>query len=68
MWICLIKIDVLECREKKSEFGLGSAFFGISEVGCLPGGVQIKGVIEKGWNFDKNVFLKNGRNLVSGVH
>ena len=33
---------------KKSEFDLGSAFFGISEVGFLPYGVQMKGVIEKG--------------------
>ena len=39
--------------KKRSEFDLGSAFFGISEVGFLPYGVQMKGVIEKGWNFDK---------------
>ena len=30
------KSDVLECREKRSEFRLGSAFFGISEVDFLP--------------------------------
>ena len=39
--------------EKRLEFGLGSAFFGISEVDFLPYGVQMKGVIENGWNFDK---------------
>ena len=38
---------------KKSEFDLGSAFFGISDLGFLPYGVPIKGVIEKGWIFDE---------------
>ena len=47
------KSDFLECREKKSEFDLGSAFFGISDLGFLPYGVHIKGVIEKRWNFDE---------------
>ncbi len=42
---------------KKSEFDLGSAFSGISEVAFLPYGVQMKGVIEKGWNFDKKMFF-----------
>ena len=28
--------------EKRSEFRLGSAFFGISDLGFLPYGVQIK--------------------------
>ena len=46
--------------KKRSEFDLGSAFFGISEVGFLPYGVQMKGVIEKGWNFDKKCFEKMG--------
>ena len=32
---------------KKSDFDLGSAFFGISDLGFLPYGVHIKGVIEK---------------------
>ena len=32
---------------KKSEFDLGSALFGISEVGFLPYGVQMKGVLAK---------------------
>ena len=41
---------------KKSEFDFGSAFFGISEVDVLPYGVQMKGVIEKAWNFDKKCF------------
>ena len=43
MWICLEKVmfllrksDFLECREKRLEFRLGSAFFGISEVDFLP--------------------------------
>ena len=53
MWICSIRIDFLECREKRSEFGLGSTFFGISDLDFLPYGVQIKGVIEKGWIFDE---------------
>ena len=43
--------------KKGSEFDLGSAFFGISEVDFLPYGVQMKGVIEKGLNFDKKCFL-----------
>ena len=42
--------------KKKSEFDLGSAFFGISDVDFLPYGVQMKGVIEKEWNFDKKCF------------
>ena len=41
---------------EKSEIDLGSAFFGISEVGFLPYGVQMKGIIEKGCNFDKKRF------------
>ena len=44
--------------KKRSGFDLGSAFFGISEVGFLPYGVQMKGVIEKGWNFDKKCFFE----------
>ena len=47
--------DFLECRDKKSEFGLGSAFFGISDLGFLHYGVPNKGVIEKGWIFDKKL-------------
>ena len=39
--------------KKRSEFDLGSAFFGISDLGFLPYGVQIKGVMEKGWIFDE---------------
>ena len=42
--------------EKKSELGLGSAIFGISEVQFLPEGVQIKGVIEKGLVFDEKCY------------
>ena len=38
--------------KKKSVFRLGSAFFGISDLGFLPYGVPIKGVIEKGLIFD----------------
>ena len=53
MWIFLKNSDFLECRDKRSEFGLGSAFFGISDLGFLPYGVPIKGVIEKGWIFDE---------------
>ena len=49
----LRKSDVLECREKKSEVDLGSAFFGISDLGFLPYGLHIKGVIEKRWTFDQ---------------
>ena len=41
--------------------------FWVSEVGFLPYGVQMKGVIEKGWNFDKNCFFEKGGNLASGV-
>ena len=40
--------------EKKLDLGLGSAFFGISDLGFLPYGVPIKGVIEKGLIFDEN--------------
>ena len=55
----LRKGGFLECRQSKSEFDLGSAFFGISEIGFLPYGVQMKGVIEKAWNFNKKCsFLK----------
>ena len=43
--------DFLECREKRSEFDLGSAFFGISDLGFLPYGVHIEGVIEKKMDF-----------------
>ena len=43
---------------KRSELYLGIAFFGISEVDVHPYGVQMKGVIEKGWNFDKKCFFK----------
>ena len=39
--------------KKKSEFDLGGVFFGISDLGFLPYGVDIKGVIEKRWNFDE---------------
>ena len=46
MWI-FQKKRFLEHREKRSEFDLGSAFFGISDLGFLPYGVHIKGVIEK---------------------
>ena len=46
-----------EYLKKRSEFGLGSAFFGISDLGFLPYGVPIKGVIEKGWIFDEKSFL-----------
>ena len=52
MWI-FEKNDFLEHREKRSEFDLGSAFFGISDLGFLPYGVPIKGVIEKGLIFDE---------------
>ena len=45
-------------NDDKSGFDLGSAFFGISEVGFLPYGVQMKGVIEKGWNFDNKCFFE----------
>ena len=41
---------------RKSEFGLGSAIFGISEVDFLSEGVQIQGVIEKGWILVKKTF------------
>ena len=40
---------------EKSEFDLGSAFFGISDLGFLPYGVHINGVIEKGGLSMKNV-------------
>ena len=40
-------------RKKRSEFCLGSVFFGISDLGFLPYGVPIKGVIEKGLIFDE---------------
>ena len=52
--------------KKRSEFGLGSAFFGISEVDFLPYGVQIKGVIEKGLIFDEK--LKMMKKQVLGTH
>ena len=44
---------------KKSGFRLGSAFFGISDLGFLPYGVPIKGVIEKGLIFDDFFFVWN---------
>ena len=47
------KSDFLECREKRSEFDLGSAFFGISDLGFLPYGVHIKGLIEKALIFEE---------------
>ena len=53
MGIFLKNRDFLERRDKRSEFRLGSAFFGISDLGFLPYGVPIKGVIEKGWIFDE---------------
>ena len=37
----------------KSEFGLGSAIFGISEVDFVPQGLQIKVVVEKVLIFDE---------------
>ena len=40
------------CEQEKSEFGLGSAIFGISDVDFLRM-VRIKRDIEKYWNFDK---------------
>ena len=46
-------LEQQEYLKKKSEFGLGSAFFGISDPGFLPYGVQITGVIEKGLIFDE---------------
>ena len=50
------KFDFWTDDKKMSECYLGRAFFGIREVGFLPYGVQMKGVLEKGWKFDKNVF------------
>ena len=56
MCIFLKNSDLLERRNKKSELGLGSAFFVISDLGFLPYGVPIKGVIEKGLNFDEKLW------------
>ena len=44
------------CLKKRLEFRPGSAFFGISDLGFLPYGVPIKGVIEKGLIFDEKGF------------
>ena len=41
------KTIFLEHREKRSEFRLGSAFFGISEVDFLPEGYRIKELWKK---------------------
>ena len=48
---------ILKMMKKRSEFCLGSAFFGISDLGFLPYGVPIKGVIEKGLIFDEKCFF-----------
>ena len=47
-----------EYLKKRSKLRLGSAFFGISDLGFLPYGVPIKGVIEKGWIFDDFFFME----------
>ena len=61
LFICFYGIlGKQEYLKKRSEFGLGSAFFGISDLGFLPYGVPIKGVIEKEWIFDDFFFIEKG--------